>query len=136
MMDIRKISYFHATVADRAGVGSAILEGLAKNGVNLMAFSATPTGPVHTQMVLFPEDDEALLRAASKEGLTLIGPHHALLVEGEDRIGALDAIHRKLYDAKIQVFATTAIVSPRGSFGCLIYLKPSDLDAACAVLAS
>ncbi len=134
MLQTKKVEYFHSTVSERPGTGAAMLEALARNEVNLVAYSATPTGPINTLCTLFPEDSDRLIQAAQKEGLTLEGPHCALLVEGEDRIGALDEVFRKLYDASIDVYSSTAIASRKGLFGCLIYLRPRDIERAWSVL--
>lgn len=115
-------------------MGTAMLATLARNQINLLAFTATPTGPAHTLCTLFPDDEERLVEVAEDEGLVLEGPHHALLIEGEDRIGALVDVFRTLYDNSVDVFASTAIASRAGEFGCLLYLRPDDVDRALATL--
>jgi hypothetical protein len=71
---IRRVEYFHATVKDRPGEAYGLLSQLAGSGVNLLAFSAVPAGVEHTQLMLFPESVEALLRAAASEGLSSPDP--------------------------------------------------------------
>ena len=85
---IRSVEYFHATVKDRPGEAYQLLSQLARSGVNLLAFSAVPAGIEHTQLMLFPESVEALLRTAASTGLVLTGPQHALLIQGDDELGA------------------------------------------------
>ena len=62
---IRKVDYFYTMVPNTAGQGSAILAGLAAEGVNLLAFSGFPSGK-RAQLDLVPEDSAALKRAAKK----------------------------------------------------------------------
>ena len=47
---IRRVDYFYATVRDEPGAAHRILSQLAGLGVNLLAFSAVPTGPERAQL--------------------------------------------------------------------------------------
>lgn len=91
---------------DRPGEGYKILTSLADLGVNMLAFAAVPVGPEHTQLAIFPGDAPKLTHAAVAAGMTLIGPYPAFLVSGDDELGALAAIHRRLYEAKVNVYAS------------------------------
>ncbi len=66
--------------------------------------------------------------------MTLDGPHKALLVQGDDELGALAGIHLKLYKANINVYASSGVADGKGSFGYLIYVKPEDFDRAVEAL--
>ena len=131
---IRRVEYFHATVKDRPGEAYRLLSQLAGSGVNLLAFSAVPAGVEHTQLMLFPESVESLLRAAASEGLILSGPQHALLIQGDDELGALAEVHRLLSDSHINVYASTGVADGQGGFGYILFLKSNDIDQAAAVL--
>ena len=87
-------------------------------------------GPARTQLTVFPETGQTLANAAVKAGLTLDGPHPALLVQGDDELGALAGIHARLADAGVNVFASTGVTDGRGSFGYLLYLRPEECDRA------
>ena len=87
---IRPVAYYYANVRDELGAASGVLSLLAERGVNLLAFTAVPTGPTLAQFSLFPEDPNKLVAEASAVGLSLDGPHHALLVQGDDELGALN----------------------------------------------
>ena len=134
MRQIRRVEYFHTTVKDSVGAGYRLLAELAAEGVNLVAFNAVPIGPTNVQMMLFPEDSERLVRTASKTGLVVTGPNQALLIQGNDRLGALAEIHRKLFDAGVSVYSSTALTSGEGGYGYLIYVRPEDIDKATATL--
>jgi hypothetical protein len=130
----RKVQYFYATVEDRPGAAFRLLAKLAESDVNLLAFSATPTGPNQTQVVLFPEDPHALAEVAEQSNLVLTGPQSAFLIQGDDRLGALTEVHRVLADAKVNVFNSTGVTDGRGGFGYIIYVRPEDIDRAAHVL--
>jgi hypothetical protein len=131
---IRKVEYFHATVKDRPGEAYGLLSQLSRSGVNLLAFSAVPAGIEHTQMMLFPESVEALLRAAASKGLILSGPQHALLIQGDDELGALAEVHRQLSDQRINVYASTGVADGQGGFGYIVFLRSDDIDRAASIL--
>jgi hypothetical protein len=60
----------------------------------------------------------------------LTGPHHALLVQGDNELGALVEVHRKLADANVNVYASTGVTDTRQGFGYLLYVKPDEFKAA------
>lgn len=127
---IRSVAYFHCTVRDRLGEAYRVLSDLAAVGVNLHAFSAVPVGPEHTQFVLFPEDEDRFVRTAAKLGTVLTGPHRALLVQGDDELGALAGVHQKLFDAGVNVYASSGVTDGRGGFGYVLYVRPEQFTAA------
>jgi hypothetical protein len=133
-LQIRKAEYFHATVRDAPGEGYRFLTALSDAGVNLLAFSAIPVGPEHTQLVLFAEDADKLKRIASDSGTSLVGPQHALLVHGDDELGALAGIHRKLAEAGVNVFASNGVTDGRGGYGYVLYVRPGDMEGAATAL--
>jgi hypothetical protein len=48
---IRRADYFYATVNDRPEEADKLLSQLAELGINLLAFTAVPAGPMRTQFV-------------------------------------------------------------------------------------
>jgi len=131
---IRSVEYFHATVKDRPGEAYQLLSQLAGTGVNLLAFSAIPAGVEHTQLMLFPESVEALLRTAASSGLVLTGPQHAILIQGDDELGALADVHHKLSDGHVNVYASTGVADGQGGFGYVLFLKSEDIESASRIL--
>jgi hypothetical protein len=132
--NIRQVEYFYTTVEDKPGQAYDLLAKLASVEINLLAFSAVPMGPRHTQLTIFPELAEDLERAAGKFELSLTGPQHAFLIQGDDQLGSLTSIHRKLFDADINVYASTGVTDGSGRYGYLIYVKDEDFPAAAEVL--
>lgn len=133
-LNIRRVEYFYTTVKDRPGEAYNLLSWLAELGVNLLAFTAVPVGPEHTQLALFPEDAPSLTHAAVGAGMTLVGPHPAFLVSGDDELGALAGVHSKLLAADVNVYAASGVTDGKGSFGYLIYLRSGDVAAASRAL--
>ena len=135
-VEITRTDYFYATVRDRPGEAFLVLRELAAGEVNLRAFHAVPLGPNGVQLTLFPQSVERLAVVAEKIGLVLDGPHPALLVQGDDRLGALADIHNCLADAGISVFSSSGVTSgPRG-FGYVVYVNHGEIDSAVAALRS
>jgi hypothetical protein len=134
MTKIRRIEYFHATVKDRPGEAFEVLQRLQGAGVNLLAFNAVPCGLGNTQLVLFPEDTHDLARAAADADIVLIGPHNAFLVQGDDELGALADIHRKLFEGSVNVYASSGVTDGRGGYGYIFYVRPEDFEKAAVCL--
>jgi hypothetical protein len=131
---IRRVDYFYTTVKDQPGEGYRLLSQLADQGVNLFALTAVPIGPLHTQLTLFPEDTRLLAAAAEKAGLPLDGPHPALLVQGDDKLGALAGIHERLYEENVNVYASSGVTDGRGSYGYVLYVRPEEYETAAKAL--
>ena len=131
---IRRIDYYNATVRDQPGESYRLLSQLAALGVNLLAVTSIPVGPDTTQLTLFPEEAHSLTRAAERARLTLLGPHSALLVQGDDEMGALARVHERLAQAEVNVYATSGVADGNGHFGYLIYVRPEQFKQALAAL--
>jgi hypothetical protein len=91
-------------------------------------------GPTSVQVTLFPEEPERLERVAASLGLNLTQPQQAFLMQGDDELGALSEAHRRLFDARINVYASNGVTDARGGFGYLIYVRPDDYERAAEVL--
>lgn len=120
---IRPVEYYYANVRDELGAAYRVLSALAERGVNLLAFTAVPSGPTLAQFALFPQDPRKLAAEARAAGLALDGPHHALLVQGNDEPGALASVHERLVEAGVDVYASTGVSDGRGSFGYVVYVR-------------
>jgi hypothetical protein len=131
---IRSVEYFHTTVRDRPGEGFRLLSQLAEIGIELLAFSAVPMGPLYTELTVFPTDSGKLTREGRRAGLELDGPHPALLAQGDDVLGALAGIYERLAAAGVNVYASTGVTDGRGGFGQIFYVRPEEYDRARAAL--
>lgn len=131
---IRRIDYFHCTVQDQPGEAYKLLSMLRDLGVNLLAFTAIPCGVTRTQLTLFPEETPKLNSAVAGSSITLDGPHRAILVQGDDELGALAEIHGRLYEAGVNVASSNAVTDGRGSYGYVIYVRPEEYEKAATAL--
>lgn len=131
---IKSVDYYYMTVPDKPGAACHVLFQLAAADVNLLAFSAVPIGPENTQLVLFPENAEALARGAENAGFVLSGPNRAFLIQGDDKLGALVGIHEQLSESGINVYASTGVSDGVGGFGYVMYVKGDQFDDAARVL--
>lgn len=130
-ISVRRVDYFYTTVGEGA---YRLLNDLAGLGVNLLALHTVPLGPDSTQLTMFPEETRVFVSAAEKARLKLDGPHRALLVQGDDQMGALAGIHAKLRAANVSVFASMCVTDGHGYYGYVIYLRPEDADKAAKAL--
>jgi len=131
---IRRADYYYTTVTDVPGEAFKLLSLLADLGIGLQAFHSLPIGPTLTQFTLFPDEPQRLQEMGDRAGLRLEGPHPALLVQGDDVLGALSEIHERLYSAGVNVYASSGVTSGRGSYGYIIYVRPEQFDAAARAL--
>lgn len=131
---VRSVEYYYATVQDRPGQAAELLSLLEDSGVDLVAFSIVPTGPTHTQLMIFPAESGKLVSASKRAGLDLTGPQHALLVQGDFELGALARLHRLLADADINVYAASGVTDQDGGFGYVLYVRPEDFKEAANVV--
>ena len=132
--DIRRVEYFNATVRNEPGEAFELLGRLADAGINLLAFSAVPTGGEQAQLALFPEDSARMTTTADRAGIDLDGPHSALLVQGDDELGALAGVHARLFGAGVNVVASTGVADGKGSFGYVVYVRPEEFTQAARTL--
>ena len=126
---IRRVDYYYVEVADKAGEGVRVLGALKEAGVNLLSFTAFPTGKGKTQIDLVALDGEALTRAAKNAGLTLSSRKQAFFVQGNDRAGAAAEVLRKLSTAGINARAANGAAT-QGGFGMIVWVAQGDIAAA------
>jgi len=82
----------------------------------------------------FDEDMVKMMVQAKKTGLKLDGPYPALLIQGDDELGALAEVHSKLYQASVNIYASTGVTDSKGNYGYLVYVRPEDHNRAAKAL--
>ena len=127
---VRPVDYFYLNVRDELGAAYTVLAMLAERGINLLAFTAVPSGLALAQFTLFPEDPQKLVAEARLAQLALDGPHHALLVQGDDELGGFSRVHERLFRAGVDIYASTGVTDGRGAFGYVIYVREDQFAAA------
>jgi len=131
---VRRVDYYYTQVPDTPGEAFKILSRLKESKVNLTAFSAFPTQAGKTQVDLVPEKADALLTAAKSAGITLSERKQGFLIDGDDRVGAVADIMKRLSEAKINVTAIDAVCTGGGRYGAILWVKPTAYDAAAKAL--
>lgn len=131
---VRRIDYFHIMVPDAPEAGYDVLAQLSLQNINLVAITAIPFGPARTQLTVFPDDTAKMQRVAQQANISLDGPHPALVVQGDDEVGALARIHERLRDANVHVFASTGVADGKGRYGYIIYVRPDEYEMAAEAL--
>ncbi len=130
---VHLVAYFYIEISDKPGEAARVLSHLKAAGVNLVAFHGFPKGR-RAQLVFLPSDPAALKAAAKTARWKLVGPKKAIVIEGDDRVGALVDHFAKLAEAKINVTATDAVIAGAGMFGAVLWVKPRDVRRAARVL--
>jgi hypothetical protein len=127
---VRPADYYYVNAREEVGAAYRVLAAFAARGVSLYAFTAVPSFPDRAQFALFPEDPARFAAEAKLAGIEVEGPHHALLVQGDDELGRLAEIHERLFDAGIDVYASTGVSDGRGAFGYVVYMREDQFDLA------
>ena len=129
---IRTAQYFKVQIADKPGTLAGMLTPLREAGVNLMAVHAFPRNR-RTQVDVVPEDPTAFKNVAKVHKLKMQGPKMCLLVDGDDRLGALADLTDRLGSARINITAVTGLCAGQGRFGAILWVKPRDVKKAAKV---
>ncbi len=130
---IRKTAYFSMHTANRAGQAAQLLDSLAAQGVNLLAFTGFPNAG-KAQVDFIPCDTAAFSRAARKLDLKVGEKKTVFLAQGDDKAGAIAKICDKLAKAGINMVAMDAVAAGKGRFGAIFWVKPKDVARAAKAL--
>ncbi len=130
---IRKVDYFAMDVANKPCEGVKVLGALAAWGINLLAFTGFPNGR-RAQIDLIPENAHAFLAAAKQVKLKVRPKKTGFLVQGDDRLGAVSDLMKRLADAKINVTAIDAVSAGMNRYGAILWVKPKDVNKASKAL--
>ena len=135
-LNVQTVEYFYARIAQKPDKAYELLAQLVREEISLLGFSAVPFGSHHVELTLFPDHPDHLLAAAKKRGWDLTGPQHAVLIQGDDHLGALADIHQCLAEAGVRIYASSGVTDGAGHFGYVIYFMEDDhLEAARALKA-
>jgi len=133
MARAQKVSYFAMQIPNRPGEAGRILSGLAKAGVNLLAFTGFPNGR-NSQVDFVPANPTTFLAVARGMKLKLRGKKTGFLIRGGDQRGAIARVMTKLAHAKINVTAVDAVTAGAGRFGAILWVKQRDVNRAARAL--
>lgn len=129
---IRTAQYFKVQIGDKPGTLAGVLAPLREAGVNLLAVHAFPRSR-RTQVDVVPEDPIAFKNIAKVYKWKVQGPKMCLLVDGDDRPGALADLTDRLGSARINMTAVTGLCAGQGRFGIILWVKPGDVKKAAKI---
>ncbi len=131
---IERVEYYYTVVPNKVGAGAKVFNELKAHDVNLLAFNGFPLSAQRSQLDLVPSSGVALVAAAQKAGIKLVGPKVAFLISEWEHLGAVADILSKLEQAGVNVTAMQAIETGDWRYGAIIWVKPRDIDKAAQAL--
>ena len=131
---IERVEYYYTLVPNRVGAGAKVFNELKAQNVSLIAFNGFPLSAQRSQLDLVPSSGAALVAAAQKAGIKLVGPKVAFLISEWEHIGAVADILSKLEQVGVNVTAMQAIETGDWRYGAIIWVKPPDIDKAAKAL--
>ena len=133
---VQKVNYCKMTVPSRAGQGAQILKAISDAGINMQAFTGFPVGGGKSQVDIISGDMAAVRRLAKKEGWRLSATKKSFMVQGNDEVGAIQKVIKRLADARINIVAMDAVAAGRGRYGMILWVKPKDYRRAARALSA
>jgi predicted amino acid-binding ACT domain protein len=130
---IRVVDYYYTTTPDKAGEGAQLLRVLRDARTNLLALSAFPSQR-KTQVDFVPSDSASFVAAAKAAKIKLSKPKKVFLIEGDDRVGAIQEILAKLASAKINATAIQGVSVGGGRFGAILWVDQKNVKKAATAL--
>jgi len=131
---IERIEYYYTVVPNKIGAGAKVFNELKGKGVNLLAFNGFPLSAKLSQLDLVPSSGAALVAAAQKAGIKLVGPKVAFLISEWEHLGAVADILSKLEKAGINVTAMQAIDTGDWRYGAILWVKQRNIEKAAKAL--
>jgi predicted amino acid-binding ACT domain protein len=130
---IRVVDYYYTTTPDKAGEGAKQLNIFRNARANLLALSAFPSKR-KIQVDFVPSDSAAFLAAAKAAKTKLSKPKKVILIQGDDRVGAIQDILAKLASAKINVTSVQGVAAGGGRYGALLWVDQKNVKKAATAL--
>ena len=134
VLRIERVEYYYTVVPNKAGAGAKIFNELKEREVSLLAFNGFPLDAERSQLDLVPSSGTALVKAAQKVGIELVGPKVAFLMTEWEHLGAVAEILGKLEQAGVNVTAMQAIDTGDWHYGAIIWVMQPDVDKAAQAL--
>jgi len=133
-MAARRVSYVDIKAPNRSGQAATVLKAVADAGISLQAFTGFPNGGGRSQLDLVTGDLVKLRKLAKAKGWRLSPVKRGFLIQGQDRVGAVQRQLAKLAKRGVNVTAVDAVTAGRGRFGMILWVKPRDTAKAARAL--
>jgi hypothetical protein len=130
---VQQLDYFYVMTPNKPGEGARLLGALREAGINLLAFSGFPEGR-GSQLDFVPADPAAFRQFAKSQKWKVKGPKRAFLVSGEDRVGAVAELLRRLAEIRVNVTAIDAVCAGAGRYGAIVWVAPRDVTKTARLL--
>ncbi|HEV8458978.1 MAG TPA: hypothetical protein VGR44_11835 [Methylomirabilota bacterium] len=130
---VQLVEYFYVMAPNKPGEGARLLGALRESGINLLAFSGFPEGR-GSQLDFVPADPAAFREFAKSHKWKIKGPKRAFLVGGEDRVGVVAEILRRLAEVRVNVTAIDAVCAGAGRYGAILWVAPRDVTKTARLL--
>jgi hypothetical protein len=133
-MAARRVSYVDIKAPNRPGQAAAVLKAVADAGISLQAFTGFPERAGRSQLDLVTDDLAKLRKVAKAQGWRLSPVKRGFVIQGRDRVGAVQRQLAKLARRGVNVTAVDAVTAGRGRFGMILWVKPRDVAKAAKAL--
>ncbi len=130
---IRVVDYYYTTTPDKVGEGARLLGVLRDARANLLALSAFPSNR-KTQVDFVPSDAASFVAVAKAAKVKLSRPKKAFVIQGDDRVGAMQEILAKLTASKIGVTAIQGVSAGEGRYGAILWVDQKNIKRAATAL--
>ncbi|MFC1892794.1 hypothetical protein ACFLYR_01980 [Chloroflexota bacterium] len=131
---MRRIEYYYTVVPNRVGAAAKVFNVLKAEGVNLVAFNGFPTSAQSAQLDLVPSGGDALVAAAQKAGIKLVGPKVAFMISSWEHLGSVADVLSKLEQAGVNITAMQAIATGDWRYGAILWVEPLNIGKAAQAL--
>jgi len=122
---ISQVTAVTLRIEDRVGALADMLDLLRESGMSMVAIaSQRRTG---TALMVIPTDLEAIRKLARDQGI-LLSQRQVFLVEGDDGVGVLCDVARKIADAGINI-EDVAALSTAEKYAAVFTFADADMEA-------
>jgi hypothetical protein len=130
---VRVVHSYSTSVPDEPGQAFKVLATLVSAGINLLGCSGCArAGSARIDVV--PDDALAFAALVERAGLGFARQKVGLLVQGNDRPGALAACLSRLAEGGINVLGVQGLAAGAGRWGAIVWIADQDLGAAAEAL--
>lgn len=130
---VQLVEYFYVMAPNKPGEGARLLGALRESGINLLAFSGFPEGR-GSQLDFVPADPAAFRQFAKSHKWKVKGTKRAFVVGGDDRVGVVAEILRRLAEVRVNVTAIDAVCAGAGRYGAILWVAPRDVTKTARLL--